>query len=109
MGALAFLALTACDDSPQITGPAEVRTFVLNMDKASPAELRKPHTVKLERDRSVTITSEGHTIRIKGKTGSIGGRIKFTLTDRLAAHLETGVSELEYEQSKENHELQRAA
>ena len=109
MGALASLALTASDGSPQLTGPAEVQTFVLNMDKASPAALREPHTVKLEKDRSVTITTAGHRIRIKGKTGSVDGRIKFTLTDRLAAHITDRISELEYKQSKENREMQSAA
>ena len=109
MGALASLAFTACDGSPQLTGPAEVQTFVLNLNKESAAKSREPHTVTLDKDRSLTITTAGHRIRIKGKSGSVDGRIKFTLTDRLAAHVEDGISELEYKQSKENREMQSAA
>ena len=70
---------------------------------------RPKATVSLGTDHSVSVAASGHQMTIKGNTGLIDGKYRVRFTKETADMIESGISEIENQQTVASHKLQQAA
>ena len=104
---LSMVLVGACSEGPRsVVAPEPI--IQVSFDRNSSSTKPKA-TVSLGTDHSVSVAANGHQMTIKGNTGLIDGKYRVRFTKETADLIESGISEMENQQTVAARKLQQGA